>query len=442
MPGAHSEVKLVNDNAHRLAAVTAAVVTAAAFAKTFLPFYLIGSTPIFAATCGLGAALVAVSRHVVYDKASRVSDILLVLTAFYVLAIASFLVQSYPTVPMTHLAGILIFHALFLVFGLTAARALKAVLLTLVFAGAIYSTVMLQHIVRFGDIVQQGNLQDVFGVGNPAIFATFHQNIGIILGFAALAAVGLASNRVSKIGILGVLPLVALVMFHISARGALVALICSLVFLVGAAFWVSSRKLARTAAFAAIITATLVSGLLYQRAIQDKDLYKATDAFSRTVREIQDPTPGLRVEIWSRTWHRISSEPDRLLFGRGVGMYPVTEGFGAPDWLLRKVEASKHYPHNVYLEMLYEIGIVGLLLFGILTLLPLGIALRRWQLFSLAQKSAISMYVFQLASSQFSGAFAYGYLDQFFFGLTVGIIALNRAGDVLVPGQRVTQGTE
>ena len=123
-------------------------------------------------------------------------------------------------------------------------------------------------------------------------------------------------------------------------------------------------------------------------------------------------------------------------------MYPVIEGFGAPDWLLRKTEGSKHYPHNVYLEMLYETGIVGLLLFGILTLLPLGIALQRWHLFSLVHKSAISMYVFQLVSSQLSGAFAFGYLDQFFFGLTVGIIALSRADDVLVRDQHATKGAE
>lgn len=123
-------------------------------------------------------------------------------------------------------------------------------------------------------------------------------------------------------------------------------------------------------------------------------------------------------------------------------MYPVIEGFGAPDWLLRKTEASRHYPHNVYLEMLYETGIAGLLLFGILTLFPLAIALRRWHLLSLAQKSAVSMYVFQLVSSQFSGAFAFGYLDQFFFALTVGVIALNRADDVMVPQLHSPKGVE
>jgi hypothetical protein len=50
------------------------------------------------------------------------------------------------------------------------------------------------------------------------------------------------------------------------------------------------------------------------------------------------------------------------------------------------------------------------------------------------------MYVFQLVSSQFSGAFAFGYLDQFFLGLTVGIIALSRADDVWVSSRSVAQG--
>jgi O-antigen ligase len=358
------------------------------------------------------------------------------------LVIANFLIHSRSFVPTTHLAGILIFHALFLIFGFSAARAVKAVLLTLLGSGAIYLIVVTQYVTRFGDLVKAGSLQDIFGVGNPNVFATFHQNMGIVLGMAALAALGLASNRVRQIFAIGALPLVLLFMFHISARGALVALVCSLVFLAGAGLWIRSKKLALLAVIAVMAAATLASGLAYQRSLQSKNIHAETDAISRTVREIQNPRPGLRLAIWTQTWHRISSEPDRLLFGRGIGMYPVIEGFGAPDWLLRKTKASRNYPHNVYLEMLYETGIVGLLLFGILTLLPLGIALGRWHLFSLVQKSAISMYVFQVVSSQFSGGFAFGYLDQFFFALAVGIIALNRADDVLVREQYVAQGAE
>ena len=116
-----------------------------------------------------------------------------------------------------------------------------------------------------------------------------------------------------------------------------------------------------------------------------------------------------------------------MLFGRGIGVYPITQGYGPPDWPLHKTVASRVYPHN--LEMLYETGIVGLLFFLILTLSPLVIALRGWASFSLVQKAAVSMYVFHLVESEFSGSFGFGYLDQFFFALTVGIIAIRRLND-------------
>ncbi len=92
--------------------------------------------------------------------------------------------------------------------------------------------------------------------------------------------------------------------------------------------------------------------------------------------------------------------------------------------------------------MLYETGIAGLVLFGLLTLLPLAIALRRWHLLSLVQKTAISMFVFQLVNAQFSGGFAFGYLDQFFLGLAVGVIALSRANDASVRDQYATRDAE
>jgi O-antigen ligase len=222
-------------------------------------------------------------------------------------------------------------------------------------------------------------------------------------------------------------------MFHIAARGALVALVCSLIFLTAAAFWVRSKKLTLLGVTAIIVAVTIASGLFYQRALQDKEVDAvAPDAISRTIREIQDPRPGFRTQIWARAWHRISTEPDLLLFGRGIGMYPVNEDFGALDWLLHPTEGSKHYPHNVHFEILYETGIVGVVLFSILTILPIVVSLRRWSAFSPADKSAIAMYVFALVSSDISGAFAYTYILQFFLALTVGIVAVKRADDAAV----------
>jgi O-antigen ligase len=102
------------------------------------------------------------------------------------------------------------------------------------------------------------------------------------------------------------------------------------------------------------------------------------------------------------------------LFGRGVGTFPIDEGAGAPDWLLHKTEGAKHFPHNVHLEVLYESGISALLAFCFLTVFPLVYAANYWARFGVAERAAISLYVFYLTSVEISGSFAYGNDLQFF----------------------------
>ena len=409
---------------------TAAVATTAAFAKMFLPFYLIGSTAIFAAACLIGATLILICRHPLCEMAGRISDFLLLLGAFYIVVILNFLVLSRPIVPMTHLFGILTFHALFMIFGFATARSLKVLLMMLLGAAAIYLIAIVRYAVRFGDLEKDGFLQDIFGVGDPAVFLTFHQNIGFVFGLAVLAAFGLASHRIKKIASFTVLPIILLFLFYISARGALVAVVFSLIFWLSADLWRRSHKLALIGAVAITLAVAITSGLFYRYALHDKDVNaRAPDAISRTIREIQDPNPGLRLQIWARAWHRVATEPGKLLFGRGIGIYPIDEGSGAPDWLLRPTEGSKNYPHNVHLETLYETGIVGLLLFSILTIMPLVWSLRRWSAFSSVEKAGVATYVFTLVSSDLSGTFAYLYLLQFFLAITVGIIALKRMAE-------------
>ncbi|MBR1244218.1 O-antigen ligase family protein [Bradyrhizobium sp. AUGA SZCCT0274] len=413
---------------HGLAKWTAIAGTMGVFAKTFIPFYLIGSTAIFAALAAIGCALVAMNWRQILKLKSGMANIGILIGLFYTTVIISFLLNSLASVPLTHLLGILIFHTLFVILGFAASCALRWVFWILVAAGAVYLIFIAQYVVRFGDLMRDGFIHDVFGVGDSAIYLTFHQNIGVVLGFAALAALGLSSNRTTRILAFSALPLVLLFLFHVAARGALVALLCSLLFLAAAALWVRSPKLVAFGVIAAAIVVVATSSWFYQRALGDRNVNpNAGDALSRTIREIQDPRPGFRMQIWARTAERISAEPNRLLFGRGIGMFPVNDGFGAPDWLLRKAEGSKHYPHNVHLELLYETGIVGLLLFSIVTLFPLAASLSRWSLFSSAERSAIALYVFYLVSSGFSGAFAYSYQLQFFFGLAVGVIAIKRS---------------
>jgi O-antigen ligase len=422
-------------------ALLAATVTITAFAKTFVPFYLIGSTAIFAGTSALGIMLAGLSWRQLRNDAVQVPDALVALTLLYGVVVVNFLHYSLPVVPITHLVGILIFHGMFLLFGFAAARALRTVMLVLVVAAAIYLFIILQYTVRFGDIMRGNHINDLFGVGDIVLYNTFHQNIGLLLGMGMLAAFGLASNRIKLVLACVSLPILVIFLFHIAARTALVGLVSSFLFLALGACWVRSKKVAILAIVATIALATIAAGTFYRYGMHDRDVDPvAPDAISRTIRELQDPDPEFRMQIWSRTLHQVVSEPDRLLFGRGVGMFPVNEGFGAPDWPLHAVEGSRHYPHNTYLEILYETGIVGLLPFVFLTFLPLVASLRGWQSLSHVEKSALSIYVFDFVNAQLSGAFGRSNMEQFFLAMAIGVIAMKRAAESRTSSQTVPEG--
>jgi hypothetical protein len=421
----------VDVDKRRLAEVTAAAATIAAFAKMFLPFHFIGSTAIFVLASAIAALLIIVCRQPLYEMAGKVSDFLIGAGALYIWVTVNFLLLSRPIVPTTHLIGILGFHGLFLMFGFATARSLNVLLLMLLAASLIYLIAIVRYAVMFGDLEQDGYLHDVFGFGEPEVFVAFHQNIGFMFGLAVIALFGLVSNRIGAILSLAVLPVVLLFLFYISARGAIVAIFCSLMFWLGAELWLRSRRVTLAGIIVITLLTAFASGFFYRYALHDKNVdAMAPDAISRTIREIQDPRPGFRLQILARAWHRIAAEPDKLLFGRGIGIYPVDEGFGAPDWLLRPTEGSKHYPHNVHLEMLYETGIIGLLLFSFLTFMPVVWSVNRWSLLSRGEKACVALYVFTLVTSDVSGAFTYTYVLPFFLALTVGIIALKRIAEV------------
>jgi O-antigen ligase len=415
----------VRHSTQTLARWTSLVVTVAVLAKTFVPFYLVGSTPIFAVSVAVGLGLTALSWRPIFDTTRNVRVTLLVAALFYAVVVVSFLAYSRGAVPATHLFGILIIHGIMLIFGFSAARSLKAVLWVLLAAALAYASLIALHVLRFGGVTTGINIDDIFGIGEPVIYITFHQNIGLVLGLGALAALGLASNRITKSLAISAILFTWLLLFHIAARTALVALAGSLAFLGASSLWAYSRKAALLTAAVAVLVAAIAIGALSQGVLNQIDVdSKAPDAVSRTIRELGDPNPGFRLPIWEQTWSRIVSEPGRLFLGHGIGMYPVETGYGPPDWLLNPTEGSKHYPHNVHLEILYETGIVGFVVFSILIVLPIVASMRRWSAFAPAEKSAAAIYVFILVSSEISGAFAYAYMLQFFLALTVGVIAL------------------
>jgi O-antigen ligase len=403
----------LRSNTQTLAACTSGAATIAVLAKTFVPFYLVGSSVIFLAFVSIGLIFAALNFRQIAADANRIGDVLILLGLFYGVVIINYWAKSFPEVSPTHLLGILIFHSLFLLS-----------------AAAIYLAIILLYVLRYGDPMRGGYLNDLFGVGDEAVFTTFHQNIGLILGLGALAALGLGSSRLTKFLAIGALPFVLILMFHIAARTALVALICSLIFLTGVNLWCRSKKSALLGALVLTLTVTAGSYLFYQQTLTGKNAgAKAPDAVSRTIREIQNPHDGLRIPIWGQIFHRIALNPAQFITGRGIGMYPIDEGFGAADWLLHPTEGSKHYPHNEYLELFYETGIFGLVLFAILTLFPIAASMKRWLSFSVADKSVMAIYLYILVSSNISGSFAYFYILQFFLALILGVISFKRSAE-------------
>ncbi len=406
--------------------LTAAVVTTATFSKAFVPFYLIGSTPIFVVTCLAGLLLTTLSWRQLYQSALYVSEVLIAMGLLYGVVTASYLVNSLHRVPATDLVGILVFHALFIVFGFAAARALKAVFAILLAQAAIYLIVVIQYTIRFGDLMEGGVLHDIFNLKNSIFMSTFHQQIGTSFGLATLAALGLGSKKIRLLAIVA-LPFVFMFLFHIASRGAVVALAGSLLFLAWANLWVRSKKLAIGGLAALLVLAVVGSSVFYRFALHDTEISAVeSDAVSRTIKEIQSDNPEFRLPIWERTWQRIISDPRHLLLGKGIGSFAIDEGVGPPDWLIRKTEGARHTPHNIHLDMLYESGMLGMLIFTVVAAFPLFFSLRYWTLLSAPETSVILMYVFWLVTEEVGGSFAVTYDFQFLLALAIGVVSVKR----------------
>ncbi len=410
-----------------VAALSAGIATVATFAKSFTPYYLIGSTAIFAVTCLTEIVLLGLRWRQILVAARSVRDVLIAGGLLYAVVIASYFINSFPDVPITYLLGILIFHAMFLLFGFAnaSASALTAIFVILLAQGIAYFIAFGQYALRFGDFVREGYIQDVFGIG-PEMALAIHQQAGAQVALATIAAIGLATGR-ARLLLFVFLPLAVWFIYRLQARTALVALACSFAFLAFGTFYSRRKKLTLLVTSVAVVSAAFACALFFEYARHANIDPKARDPISSTMLEIQQPPPKLRLAIWTRAWDRMVSTPDRLLLGRGIGSYAIDEGFGAPDWLLRKTEAAKHYPHCIHLEMLYEMGILGFLAFSIFTLLPLAASIRYWERLSLREKLAISIYVFYLVSAELSGAFALAYDFQFLLAIVVGIVGVKRS---------------
>ena len=172
--------------------------------------------------------------------------------------------------------------------------------------------------------------------------------------------------------------LYAFLMLGIGSRGPFLAMLASslLIVLVNLRPGRSLRQLtAQLLIIMAIVSAVI--GTVY--------FFDSTGAeLPTTIRRLQAAREeGLegstRFEGYATTWRLLGESP---LIGRGIGSWPVLSGRGD----------IRAYPHNIFLEIVFELGVLGLLIFVLILLyawrqIPSLRVLRRepWMMLAVAQ---------------------------------------------------------
>ncbi|MEZ5339054.1 MAG: O-antigen ligase family protein [bacterium] len=176
----------------------------------------------------------------------------------------------------------------------------------------------------------------------------------------------------------------ALLMLGIGSRGPFLAMFaaCLLVVLISI----------RPARNIRVITARLLTVMLgLSLMLGIVFFYMSSGAeLPRTINRLQKAqeegfSGSTRFSGYSTTWMLLEESP---LWGRGVGSWPVVTGRGD----------IRAYPHNIFLEVFFELGLVGLLLFTAmlvypLTLLPGIRGLREDPLLLLALAQYLSAFI-------------------------------------------------
>jgi O-antigen ligase len=120
-----------------------------------------------------------------------------------------------------------------------------------------------------------------------------------------------------------------------------------------------------------------------------------------------------RFELWEQTLRIWAENP---IFGTGLAGWPIKAGFG--DYLM--------YPHNMILEIMSELGIVGLILFGLFA----GYALMVFWNRKSMRTNAMALLILMLLSNTFLNAMSTGDIshNRIVFGM-VGLLLFRSPSD-------------
>jgi O-antigen ligase len=127
-----------------------------------------------------------------------------------------------------------------------------------------------------------------------------------------------------------------------------------------------------------------------------------------------------RFELWHQT---LSIWVENPIFGTGLAGWPIEAGFG--DYLM--------YPHNMIFEIMAELGIVGLILFGVFAVYALMVFWKRNNL----RTNVMALLVIMLLTNTFLNAMSTGDIshNRIVFGM-IGLLLFRSPNDAPSPPRR------
>ncbi|MDG5759854.1 O-antigen ligase family protein [Natronococcus sp. A-GB1] len=204
------------------------------------------------------------------------------------------------------------------------------------------------------------------GGGELSPFGTNYLITGRAIGFGLLLAVGYLvlsrEDRTLTIAALFGAVTMSYALLVSGARGPTVAVAGSIGLLVLAGIVLGTLPNGRIAlaGYSAVGLVSLIGFATVARQLRGiQRLLTLADGPGRSL--------GLRFGYWTNTFDALN--PTMLLFGEGFGAWPV---------LIDPGYDTRYYPHNIVLEVLFELGIVGLVLLGALFGYALLNAARDW----------------------------------------------------------------
>jgi O-antigen ligase len=194
------------------------------------------------------------------------------------------------------------------------------------------------------------------------------------------------------------------------SRGPLLGLVAALVVLTLTRLHdpVVLRRLLATLAVGALVGGGAVVAL-----VPPQTAARALSAFAGGDTSGESTT---RAQLWNEALRALPNDPLALAFGRGTGAFA-------------HLDPAYSYPHNVPIELLYELGLVGLAAFTLAIVTAVvrvsGVALRRGPTSRVAGLTA-ALLVAAIVNSQFTGDLA-GNTDIWLWGgLATGLAARHR----------------